>query len=556
MVSTEIIDYLLPGEGSFSGLNNKKSKDKPTFRLAPSPTGQVHLGTLYIGLINLKIAQKMGANFILRIEDTDTSREVAGAANYLIRKLADFGINFTESPLIPGINAPYFQSMRSGLYINVARELLASGNAYPCFMTKDELDEHRSNQLKLGRQTGLYKGDSYWREVWESGEFELVFNALQNGKPFFVCFANNASEGSTVFDDYFLGRTALATIIRDEVILKSPNQNGLRLPTYHFAHIVDDTAMGTTHVLRGIDWIQSTALHLQMFNQFGFTPPIYGHLPTIDKLEGEKRRKLSKRKDAEASLSYFEGEGFPKDVIIEYLLTIANSSFEKWRKQNPEKSCWKYELNEKELGRKQGPLLDLKKIISISKEYIANLSVENLFKLIVTWAQEFDEFVYKVITTNEPYSLRVLSIGKSLGKSRKDLSKFSEFKCIYGMFFDEIYFSAELDFSEIPLSNENILGLISQYFEILKMACELEKTEWLDHVKIPLESNKIAASSVEFKQNAGSYVCDLSTLMGLFRWSMIGRINAPDLYEILNVLGPERIEKRLNYLKNKYLNIL
>lgn len=417
-------------------------------RVGPSPTGKMHIGTLYVGLLNYMLARQSDGVSILRIEDTDRQREVDGATSFIVESLKDFGVQLDEGPDVSnrevGAYGPYFQSHRKDIYQSFAKLLVERGKAYPCFATKDELEETRERQRSSGFRTGYYGAWATWRDR----NCDDVDEALKSGKPWVLRFRSpGRHENKIAFNDCVFGDRETSENDQDVVILK-----GDGLPTYHFAHVIDDHLMRTTHVIRGDEWLASVPLHLQLFEAFGWEEPKYAHVAPINKMDGDSRRKLSKRKDPEASVRYFAAEGYPRTPVLEYLLTLADSGFEAWRAENPTTSLFEFPITLENLQTGGGPIFDFKKLQFLSKEYIANLSAIEVFDQGLAWAQEFDGELATQLLADRDYALSALSIERGGDSARKDIRRWTDLRREIGYFFDDWFFmdrstvASEIDF--------------------------------------------------------------------------------------------------------------
>ena len=393
-------------------------------RIGPSPTGKMHIGTLYVGLLNSMLAHQSKGISILRIEDTDKLREVDGATQLIVDSLQRFGIRLDEGPLPHlrerGAYGPYFQSQRKEIYQVFARQLLDSGKAYPCFSSPAELEEIREQQRLAGVRTGYYGPWAVWRDRPEQD----VENALNLDQPWVLRFRSPSGQSRrTTFYDCVFGQREANANDHDIVILKSDG-----LPTYHFAHVVDDHLMRTTHVIRGDEWLASVPLHIQLFEAFGWKAPQYAHIAPINKIDGASRRKLSKRKDPEASVRYFQAEGYPPEPTLAYLLSLAASGFEKWYHANPSRSLYDFPIQLQNLQAGGGPIFDFEKLQFLSKEYIASLTAREVFDQGLAWAQEFDAELALQLEGNLDYVCNVLSIERGAENARKDIRKWSDLR--------------------------------------------------------------------------------------------------------------------------------
>ena len=483
-------------------------------RYAPSPTGFLHIGSLFQVLIASIMAKKTnGVNF-LRIEDTDQKREIEGATDAVIAGLKDFGIHFDEGMISndegKGEYGPYKQSQRKEIYEAYAKYLLAQGKAYPCFASQAELEEMRAKQEAAKIRTGYYGVWAKYRTL----TVEEAAEKIKNGK---VDFPEND---------------------QDIVIIK-----GDGLPTYHFAHAIDDHLMHTTLVVRGEEWFSSIPTHLQLFYVLGFKAPKYAHIPTIMKMDGESKRKLSKRKDPEANVAYYSEEGIPKESVLEYLINIANSSFEIWRRQNPDKSMDEFDFQLNKMGV-SGALFDMVKMLDVSKNVISRMNAEDVYENTLNWANQYDEELAKMLEDKE-YSLKVLGIERGNAKPRKDIAKWSEVKnAILYMYNDKFDKNAEFEYAKITdkVEIEKIVKLyVEKYFDIND-----DKQAWFDKMKDLAEELGYAREVKMFKAEPEKWPGHVGDISTVIRVTLTGRQNTPDLYEIMQVLGRDTVVERLS----------
>lgn len=515
-------------------------------RYAPSPTGFLHTGALFTSLINKKIADQTDGVFYLRLEDTDTKREVEGSAKDVLESLEAYGLTpeegLTKDGTGKGSYGPYRQSEREKIYKVCAKELVRKGLAYPCFCTSEDLDKLRTMQEKEKIRPGYYGQFARCR----NSSVDEMIERVERGDKYIVRLRSGGSHlKKTAFTDKIRGKIEQAQNDQDIVIIKSDN-----LPTYHFAHAVDDHFMRTTLVIRGEEWIASVPLHLELFYMLGFKPVKYAHVPTIMKLDGESKRKLSKRKDPEAACSYFLEAGYPTEAMIEYLLTIINSDFEPWRKQNKDKAVSEFEVRLNKMNV-AGALFDIVKLNDISKNIIGEMSTDILFDKVNNWAEKYNKEVKDLIDSDKEYFKQILGIERdNVVKVRKDFAKYEDIlPSISYMYNDK--FESDIqngyDFSE-NVSKEDIKQIISKYLEIIDIS--ISKDDWFSNLKQFTDSIGFCSNMKEYKQNKEMYKGSIADVSGVIRVAITNRQNTPDIYSIMNVLGIEEVKRRLNIAIN------
>lgn len=507
-------------------------------RIAPSPTGYLHLGTLFMALVNRITADSTGGIFYTRIEDTDKKREVEGGIDDIINGLIRFGINIDEGFVTPteqkGDYAPYKQSERAEIYQCFAKKLIEEGLAYPCFCTAEELVAVREEQEKNKIRTGYHGEFAVHRDITVDEAEALI----KEGKPYVIRLKSPGSEENRVFvDDGIKGKVELPENDEDFVLLKSDG-----IPTYHFAHAVDDHLMRTTHVIRGDEWLSSVPKHIQLFKLLGFKPPKFCHVAPIMKLDSGAKRKISKRKDPEAAVHYFAEEGYDAKSVIEYLMTIASSEFEDWRRANATEPRQKFKFNLKKMSV-SGALFDGDKLNDVSKNVVATMNSETVVEKLCEWAKEFDPEFYEVITRDIAYTKAVFAIDRDCPKPRKDIAKWNEAKAYSAYFFEE-YYTPCLEFPE-NIDKDSIKAFLSEYAKVYSV--EDTKEEWFGRIKAICPSLNFAADTKEYKANKEAYKGSAGDLSTVLRIAVTGRRNTPDLCSIMQVLGREECIRRINY---------
>ncbi len=514
-------------------------------RIAPSPTGYLHLGTLFAALVNRITATTSKGVFFTRIEDTDKKREIEGGIDDIISGLNRFGIEIDEGFISGSVQSgkygPYQQSHRAEIYQTYVKKLIEEGHAYPCFCTAEELEEVRQKQEKQKIRTGYHGEFAKHRDITADEAAKLI----AEGKPYVIRLRSPGSEERRItFDDGIKGKIEMPENDEDFVLLKSDG-----IPTYHFAHAVDDHLMHTTHVIRGDEWISSVPKHIQLFKLLGFKPPKYAHVAPIMKLDDGAKRKISKRKDPEAAVRYFAEQGYDSENVIEYLMTIAASDFEDWRRANPSTTYKDFKFNLKKMSV-SGALFDQNKLLDVSKNCISKLTSDQVYLRLTDWAYEFDPEFYQLLTRDSDFTVKMLAIDRdSSAKPRKDLAKWNEARDYYSYFFDSI-FAPDYTLPD-NISSKDAVAFLEKYIKIYNP--DEDRQQWFEHIKelapslgFACETKAYKAEPDKFKGHAG----DLSTVL---RIAVTGRRNTPDLCSIMQVLGKdkctERIQNAINFYK-------
>ena len=505
-------------------------------RIAPSPTGYLHLGTLFAALVNRITATSSGGVFYTRIEDTDKKREIEGGIEDIIDGLNRFGIQIDEG-FFSGTNqkgeyGPYKQSERAEIYQTYVKKLIKEGLAYPCFCTAQELEEVRNIQESRKIRTGYHGEWAKHRNITYAEAKKLI----DQGKPFVIRLKSPGNEqNKIIFEDAVKGKIEMPENDEDFVLLKSDG-----IPTYHFAHAVDDHLMHTTHVLRGDEWISSVPKHIQLFKILGFKPPKYGHISPIMKLDGGAKRKISKRKDPEAAVHFFAEQGYMSECVIEYLMTIAASDFEDWRRANPDKSYKDFKFNLKKMSV-SGALFDPVKLIDVSKNRVCRLSSTQMYSLVTDWAKEFDKEFYDILTRNPDYAKSVFAIDRDVPKPRKDIAKWNEVKDYFSYMFDELY-SPDFTLPE-NISKEDAVAFLGEYKSVYSDTDD--KQTWFNKIKEIAPKLQFASETKEYKANPEKYKGHAGDLSTVLRIAITGRRNTPDLCSIMQILGKNKCIERI-----------
>jgi len=536
MTYKELADLIFPNAKEISYYEEKYPRRNlkegaVVIRVAPSPTGNVHIGTIYQALINKKVAKQTGGVFYTRIEDTDQKREIEGGINQIIQSLKDFDLEPDEGMINEnewkGEYGPYKQSLRKEIYESYAKYMLELGKAYPSFESQEELDEIRKKQEAAKVRTGYYGVWAKYRNLSLNESAEKI----KNGEPYIIRFKSPGREDRKIrHKDIIKGNVDFPENDQDVVIIKADG-----LPTYHFAHIVDDHLMGTTVVTRGDEWLSSVPLHLQLFQEIGFTPPKYAHTPTLLKNDNGNKRKISKRKDPEAAASYYTELGIPALAVKEYLLNIANSSFENWRRQNKEASIdeFKFELNKMSVS---GALFDMVKLLDISKIVISRYSAEEVYNESYKWATEHDKELLELLNDKE-YSLKVFGIERGNTKPRKDIAKWEDVKEKIIYMYDNIFINNTEEYPYQLINNKDEINrILSLYIEKYYNEND-DKDTWFGKIKELAGELGYAKEVKEFKLNPNLYKAHVGDVSTVLRVALTKRINTPDMYEIMQVLG-------------------
>lgn len=508
-------------------------------RLAPSPTGYLHLGTLYMSLVNRVAAGREGI-FYVRIEDTDKKREIEGGVHNLLEGLKDFGIEIDEGYTIDGEKGeygPYKQSMRGKIYRAFAKRLVEKGLAYPCFCTPEELEEIRAEQDRGKLRTGYYGKYARHRDI--TPEQAKAF--IDEGRPFVVRFKSSGdAERKIAVDDLIKGRMEIPENDEDFVILKSDG-----IPTYHFAHAVDDYLMRTTHVIRGDEWLSSLPKHIELFRALGVKPPKYAHIAPIMKLDGGNKRKISKRKDPEAAVFYFKEQGFPAESVIEYLMTIASSEFEAFRRGNPDADFMDFKFNLKKMSL-SGALFDPDKLNDVSKNIISKMSADRVTDSVLAWAEQYDKDYYNKVSGDKEYLKSIFSIDRDVPKPRKDIAKWSDAPLFTEYFYDY----TENFFLPDGMCASDAAWILADYINIYKE--DGSQSEWFQRVKSICAGRGFCPDTREYRKNPDGFKGSVGDVSTLIRIAITSRKNSPDLYSIMMLLGYDECIKRLKAAADYY----
>lgn len=506
-------------------------------RFAPSPTGFLHFGSLFAAFVAARTAGNDGV-FYLRIEDTDKKREVENGVIGMVNGLKDFGIIPDEGALSEseekGDYGPYTQSKRTAIYQAYVKDLVEKGLAYPCFMTEDEIADIRKKQEAEKVLPGIYGEYAIYRDI----TVEEAKKRIDNGEEYVVRLKSPGRADSKIsFKDEVKGKIEMPENILDIVLLKKDGT-----PTYHFAHAVDDHLMHTTHVTRGDEWISSVPIHLQLFRVLGVKPPKYAHIAPIMKEDAETggKRKLSKRKDPEAAVSFYAEAGYPAGAVNEYLMTIANSNYEDWRRANKTESIDKFDFRLSKMS-KAGALFDMVKLHDVSKTYISTMNAQEVYDAVEAWSSKYDEQLNNLITADKEYALKIFSIERGNKKPRKDIGKWSEIKDYIAYFYDEL-FDGVRGWAE-NVTKEDIAAVLKRYLDVYDPDGAAE--DWFPAVQELAAEMGFARSPKEYKQDPDSFKGHAGDVAGIIRVAVTGRLNTPDLYTIMQVLGADKVKARM-----------
>jgi glutamyl-tRNA synthetase len=508
-------------------------------RIAPSPTGFVHLGVVYAAIISERLAHQSSGVFYLRIEDTDKKREVKGGIQEIIRSLGYFNLCFdegiNEQGKEIGIYGPYKQSERKHIYRLFAKELIKKGMAYPCFCSVEKLDKIRELQKEEKVQTGYYGKWTQCRDL----SIDEIRKELADARPYVIRLRSpGVPDGKVACNDLIKGSISLPENIQDIVILKSDS-----MPTYHFAHVIDDRLMGTTHVFRGDEWLSSVPIHIQLFQIYGWRPPLYGHISPVMKMDGASKRKFSKRKDTEFAVNWYRRQGYSGAAVSEYLLSLINSNFDEWRIKNPEEPYGSFTVSIRKFSG-SGALFDINKLNNICRNIVASLSSEKIYDMLLVWAKDNDPDFYDLINIYKEYTVKILGIDKDPKKPRKDIACWSDIKPVFGYFYDG-FFNGRTVWESLPenIGIDDAMKIVKTYTDIYDS--EDDKTVWFEKIKTVCDKLGYARDMKTFREDPAAYRLHVGDIAMAIRIALTGRTNTPDLYEIMRIMGEKRVIERL-----------
>lgn len=526
--STEYYEELYPARNLPEGAR--------VTRFAPSPTGYLHFGGLYAGFASKLTADTTGGVFMLRIEDTDKKREVEDGVTGIVTGLKAFGVDPDEG--VTGFNTeygdygPYTQSQRREIYRTFAKKLMEEGKAYPCFCTPEDLDEIRAKQENEDIK-GYYGSYAKCRDLTD----EEIIEKVNNGVPFTVRLRSEGDISRKIkFEDMIKGKIEMSENVNDVVILKADG-----IPTYHFAHAVDDHLMRTTHVVRGDEWIASVPTHIELFRALGNKPLKYAHIAPIMKEENGGKRKLSKRKDPEANVSFYIEKGYPEASVKEYMLTILNSNFEEWRKANKTEDVSKFPFNLKKMSV-SGALFDMVKFNDVSKNVISVMTAKQVYKLVIDWAMDYNEVLYALFVDDKEKATAILNIDRENPKPRKDIACWEEVENYVSYFYNELY---EADYA-LPehIKREDAIEILAKYKEVYSP--DDSKEDWFNKIKELCTACGYTPNVKEYKQNPDAFKGHVGDVSTVIRIAITSRTNTPDLYYIMQILGKDEVMRRID----------
>ena len=506
-------------------------------RIGPSPTGFVHLGNLYNAIIGERLAHQSGGIFYLRVEDTDAKREVEGAVELVLSSMNYFGIHFdegvTENDGQKGDYGPYRQRLRKDIYQCFAKELVKRGLAYPCFCSEEKLAAMREEQISKKLNFGYYGEWAVCRNL----SLDDIEAKIANGEKYVLRFRSGGDISNTVeVFDGIRGVLKLQENYQDFVLLKSDG-----IPTYHFAHVIDDHLMRTTHVARGEEWLSTLPIHAQLFDTFGWERPVYCHTPVLMKMDGETKRKLSKRKDPELGLGYYRAEGYLTEAVWEYLMTVLNSNFEEWRAEHPDSSIDDFEFTLEKMSN-SGALFDIMKFDDISRELIFKMSPEDIYEKMSDWLKEYDPEFYGLFTRDKELTCKAINVGRDAARPRKDLTNWKQARQFLSIYYDESL-KQEAPFPE-NVSDADRAEIIDRYLSGYDHADD--NSAWFNKIREITADMGYAVKPKDFKKNPDMYKGSITDVSNVIRVAITGRTNSPDLWEICHIIGEDAMRRRVS----------
>ena len=511
-------------------------------RFSPSPTGFLHFGNLFTCFVSYSLAKSSDGVFYVRVEDTDQKRSVEGAIEVMLKGLSVYGIVPDEGVIgdreEKGAYGPYYQSDRKEIYQAFAKSLVEQGLAYPCFMTEEELEACRASQENESIK-GIWGKYAKCREM----SYDRIKERIENGDAWTLRLKSPGTlEGKCYFDDMIKGKIEMPENVQDIVLLKSDG-----IPTYHFAHAIDDHLMRTTHVVRGDEWISSAPIHLQLFKVLGFRAPKYVHVAPIMKEENGGKRKLSKRKDPEAAVTYYIEQGYPSESVNEYMMTLANSNFEDWRRMNKDEALSKFPFNVKKMSV-SGALFDIAKLSDVSKNVISKMNAKAVFELSYEWAKEYNKELAVLYEKDTERATAILNIDRENKKPRKDIAKWSDIRDYISYMFDETF---EPCFELSGNADANLaVDVLKKYRDVVNLSDD--KDTWFSRIKDLCSEVGCTPNVKEFKADPDAFRGHVGDVSTIIRVALTGRVNTPDLFSITALLGEEEVQKRIDMAIKHY----
>ncbi len=510
-------------------------------RIGPSPTGFVHLGNLYNAIIGERLAHQSGGVFFLRVEDTDAKREVEGAVELVLSSMAYFGISFdegvTENDGTKGEYGPYRQRLRKDIYQAIAKRLVEMGYAYPCFCSEDKLTEMREKQISQKLNFGYYGEWAACRNL----SYDEVKTRIENGEEYVLRFRSMGHEENHVdVYDAIRGTLTLQENYQDFVLLKSDG-----IPTYHFAHVVDDHFMRTTHVVRGEEWLSTLPMHVQAFDALGWERPVFCHTTVLMKMDGDTKRKLSKRKDPELGLGYYRAEGYLPEAVWEYLLTVLNSNYEEWRMENPVKDIDEFMFTTEKMST-SGALFDMMKFDDISREIIFRMTPDEIYEKMSAWLLENNKEFYDLFTRDAELTKKAINVGRDAQRPRKDLTNWRQAAEFLSIYYDESLKMVD-SFPE-NVSDEDRKEIIDRYLSGYNHSDD--NSEWFQKIRDITEDMGYAAKPKDYKKNPEMYKGSITDVSNVIRVALTGKTSSPDLWEICHIIGEDSMRRRIESAKN------
>lgn len=504
-------------------------------RIAPSPTGFMHLGNLFGALTDERLAHQSGGVFYLRIEDTDQKREVEGGVQTILEVFADYDLRFDEGAGLEGgrgLYGPYRQRQRAKIYQTYAKELVRQGKAYPCFCTEEELAAAREKQAAEKANFGYYGKWAVHRET----PLEEIEKRVRAGEPFVLRFRSPGDpERRVKFSDMVKGAMEFPENDQDVVLLKSDG-----IPTYHFAHVIDDHLMGTTHVVRGEEWLATLPVHVQLFSALGWKAPKYIHTAQLMKMDGTSKRKLSKRKDPELALDFYKEQGYPVASLKEYIMTLLNSNFEDWRMQNPDAPLEDFPFTTKKMSV-SGALFDIDKLRDVSKNVISRMGADQVYELLAKWAAQYDPDFGALLARDAAYARGILAIGRGGKKPRKDFAVWADAKGYMDFFYDETFRPAYQYPENVP--PDDCRRILTEYEAAYDPGDD--NGAWFERIKALADRLGYAGNMKDYKKDPAAYKGHVGDVSMVLRVAVTGRQNSPDLCDVMRLLGADRSRSRL-----------